>query len=194
MQWVAVVQKICPTDGLWVSWPAQLVRISILPYFSSQCRVFACIFTRLANTRHGHQYHLILDECLGRRVLAYSRVSSTQGTRCFTRAYPATIHPAYHFLLGSISVRAISTNHVSKALPGDMSNNSVCPLYCQNPSTRWYPGTRSCTVETRGGAINRPVNRVPWKILRSKSQQAGCPLFTRITAWRIQLALSYRVA
>ena len=25
MQWVTVVQKICPTDGLWVSWPAQLV-------------------------------------------------------------------------------------------------------------------------------------------------------------------------
>ena len=25
LQWVTVVQKICPTDGLWVSWPAQLV-------------------------------------------------------------------------------------------------------------------------------------------------------------------------
>ena len=25
LQWVTAVQKICPTDGLWVSWPAQLV-------------------------------------------------------------------------------------------------------------------------------------------------------------------------
>ena len=25
LQWVTVVQKICPTDGFWVSWPAQLV-------------------------------------------------------------------------------------------------------------------------------------------------------------------------
>ena len=25
LQWVTVVQKICPTDGLRVSWPAQLV-------------------------------------------------------------------------------------------------------------------------------------------------------------------------
>ena len=25
LQWVTVVQKVCPTDGLWVSWPAQLV-------------------------------------------------------------------------------------------------------------------------------------------------------------------------
>ena len=28
LQWVTVVQKICPTDGLWVSWPAQLVLLS----------------------------------------------------------------------------------------------------------------------------------------------------------------------
>ena len=25
LQWVTVAQKICPTDGLWVSWPAQIV-------------------------------------------------------------------------------------------------------------------------------------------------------------------------
>ena len=25
LQWVIVVQKICPTDGLWASWSAQLV-------------------------------------------------------------------------------------------------------------------------------------------------------------------------
>ena len=29
LQWVTVIQKICPTDGLWVSWPAQLVCIRI---------------------------------------------------------------------------------------------------------------------------------------------------------------------
>ena len=35
LQWVTVVQKICPTDGLGVSWPAQLVfRIELLFYAS----------------------------------------------------------------------------------------------------------------------------------------------------------------
>ena len=30
LQWVTVVRKICPTDGLWVSWPAQLVSVLVV--------------------------------------------------------------------------------------------------------------------------------------------------------------------
>ena len=67
VQWVTVIQKICPTDGLWVSWPAQLVRILLfaLRYVCIIRFSFLYIFTsvsaaymEVANLVEGMQYHL----------------------------------------------------------------------------------------------------------------------------------------
>ena len=46
LQWVTVVQKICLTDGLWVSWLAQLVAIMfffIRPNDTGYVRCLLCV-------------------------------------------------------------------------------------------------------------------------------------------------------
>ena len=89
-QWVTVVQKICPTDGSWVSWPAQLVASEdICHQVTGICRLF--LFARIDIRNYNSRY---LVFCYS--IVTFDGISDAKVENVFVSTEKLKFPPRYY--------------------------------------------------------------------------------------------------